>query len=152
MNKKKILSVFVAFLLLTFICSSSLNTKVFANGKKPNISYSEKKSNPLPEDMPNMFVGYMKKMQDTIKANWEPPHQKTSKTVVITYSIMKDGKLGSYKITQSSNNKKLDKAAVKALKKSAPFDPLPENFSGDHVDVQFTFDYNVFKNGKKQKP
>ena len=70
MNKKKILSVFAAFLLLTFICSSSLNTKVFANGKKPNISYSEKKSNPLPEDMPNMFVGYMKKMQNTIKANW----------------------------------------------------------------------------------
>ena len=31
-----------------------------------------------------------------------------------------------------------------AVKLTAPFRPLPPDFRGDNVDIQFTFDYNVF--------
>ena len=63
----------------------------------------------------------------------------------VKYEIMKDGKLGDYEIISSSADKQVEKAAIKALKKSSPFEPLPEGFVGDKVDVQFTFDYNVHK-------
>ena len=64
--------------------------------------------------------------------------------MILKYEIKKDGTLGDYDVIKSSGDKNVDKAAIKALKKSSPFEPLPEGFTGDKVDVQFTFDYNVF--------
>ena len=37
----------------------------------------------------------------------------------------------------------MDEAALKALELTAPFEPLPKEFKGKSVDIQFTFDYNV---------
>ena len=108
-----------------------------------------KSANPISSDIPEMFSGYMRRMQIKIKSNWEPPEQDVSKRVVVFYQIKRNGKLGSYKIIQSSNNKETDKAAIKALKKSTPFEPLPEGYTKDYVEVQFTFDYNVCKIKKK---
>lgn len=43
----------------------------------------------------------------------------------------------------------MDNAAIDALLKTAPFDPLPEGYNGKSIDIQFTFDYNVLKNKAK---
>ena len=103
-------------------------------------------------DMPNgkttnlgLFNDYMPKMQRKIKSKWEPPKRDSSSKVILKYEIKKDGNLGDYDVMTSSGDKKIDKAAIKALKKSSPFEPLPQGFSGDKVEVQFTFDYNVHK-------
>ena len=37
-----------------------------------------------------------------------------------------------------------DQAALKAVELTAPFRPLPADFKGQSIDIQFTFDYNVF--------
>ena len=97
-----------------------------------------------------MFSSYMRNMQRSIKANWNPQKSNSSKRVVLTYKIGKDGKLLKYKVLKSSGDKSMDDAAIKALKKTAPFAPLPEEFKDDSVDVQFTFDYNVFARNKKE--
>jgi TonB family protein len=47
------------------------------------------------------------------------------------------------RIERSSGDAAVDKAAMAALQKAAPFPPLPGNRK-DPVDVQFTFDYNVY--------
>jgi TonB family protein len=39
-----------------------------------------------------------------------------------------------------------DKAALQAVENAAPFRTLPPGASDD-VDIQFTFDYNVFAGG-----
>ncbi len=44
---------------------------------------------------------------------------------------------------KSSGNLKTDKAALEAVKLASPFRPLPADFKGESVDVQFIFDYNV---------
>ena len=36
------------------------------------------------------------------------------------------------------------KDALKAVELTAPFRPLPADFRGQSIDIQFTFDYNVF--------
>ncbi len=97
------------------------------------------------------FAPYMRNMQMKIKSNWEPPKGSESKRVVLLYTLDDKGKILNYSIKKSSMIKDVDKSAVKALKKSAPFGPFPEGTALKTVDVQFTFDYNVFgQNVKKQ--
>lgn len=90
------------------------------------------------------FGPYMKELQRRIKMNWDPPKGNESKRVVLLFSIARDGRLLNVKVHRSSGLPAADKAAIDAVKLTAPFRPLPPDFKGDNVDIQFTFDYNVF--------
>ena len=86
----------------------------------------------------------MTELQRRIKMNWDPPKGNESKRVVLLFSIARDGRLLNVKVHRSSGLATADKAAIDAVKLTAPFRPLPPDFRGDSVDIQFTFDYNVF--------
>lgn len=90
------------------------------------------------------FGPYMKELQRRIKMNWDPPKGNESKRVVLLFSIARDGRLLNVSVSKSSGLQTADKAALDAVKLTAPFRPLPPDFKGDKVDIQFTFDYNVF--------
>ena len=89
------------------------------------------------------FGPYMKELQRRIKMNWDPPKGNESKRVVLLFKIARDGRLLNVSVHRSSGLETADKAAINAVKLTAPFRPLPPEFKGDHVDIQFTFDYNV---------
>ena len=86
----------------------------------------------------------MKELQRRIKMNWDPPKGNESKRVVLLFSIARDGRLLNVKVHRSSGLPAADNAAIDAVKLTAPFRPLPPEFKGNSVDIQFTFDYNVF--------
>ena len=90
------------------------------------------------------FGPYMKELQRRIKMNWDPPKGNESKRVVLLFSIARDGRLLNVSVHRSSGLPAADKAAIDAVKLTAPFRPLPPDFKGNSVDIQFTFDYNVF--------
>ena len=90
------------------------------------------------------FGPYMRELQRRIKMNWDPPKGNESKRVVLLFKIAKDGRLLSCTVSKSSGLPEADKAAINAVHLTAPFKPLPANFQGQSVDIQFTFDYNVF--------
>ena len=90
------------------------------------------------------FGPYMKELQRRIKMNWDPPKGNESKRVVLLFSIARDGRLLNVKVHKSSGLQTADNAAINAVKLTAPFRPLPPDFKGDKVDIQFTFDYTVF--------
>jgi len=90
------------------------------------------------------FGPYMRDLQQKIKRNWEPPKGEESRRVVILFTIARDGRLLSKKIVKSSGLSNADKAAMSAVELSAPFKPLPAEYRESSVDIQFTFDYNVF--------
>jgi len=90
------------------------------------------------------FGPYMKELQRRIKMNWDPPKGDQSKRVVLLFSIARDGRLLNVSVHRSSGLPAADKAAIDAVKLTAPFRPLPAEFKGNNVDIQFTFDYNVF--------
>ena len=90
------------------------------------------------------FGPYMKELQRRIKMNWDPPKGNESKRVILLFSITRDGRLKSVKVHRSSGLEAADRAAMDAVKLTAPFRPLPPEFKGESVDIQFTFDYNVF--------
>ncbi len=90
------------------------------------------------------FGPYMRELQRRIKMNWDPPKGDESKRVVLLFSISRDGRLLSVKVHKSSGLASADKAAIAAVQLTAPFKPLPPEYKGSSVDIQFTFDYNVF--------
>ena len=90
------------------------------------------------------FGPYMRELQRRIKLNWDPPKGNESKTVVLLFKIAKDGRLLSCRVNKSSGLPSADQAALKAVELTAPFRPLPADFKGDNIDIQFTFDYRVF--------
>ena len=90
------------------------------------------------------FGPYMRDLQRRIKMNWDPPKGNESKRVVLMFKIAKDGKLLSCSVYKSSGLPSADKAAIHAVQATAPFRPLPPEYKGSSIDIQFTFDYNVF--------
>ena len=90
------------------------------------------------------FGPYMRELQRKIKMNWDPPKGNESKRVVLLFKIAKDGRLLSCSVYKSSGLQNADNAAINAVKLAAPFRPLPAEYKGANIDIQFTFDYNVF--------
>lgn len=90
------------------------------------------------------FGPYMRELQRRIKMNWDPPKGNESKRVVLLFKIARDGRLLSCRVSRSSGIEAADRAAISAVELTAPFKPLPPEFKGQSVDIQFTFDYNVF--------
>lgn len=96
------------------------------------------------------FGPYMATLQKKIKHQWSPPKGEESKRVVVFFSIDKMGTLSRLKIDRGSGIGNADKAALKAVEDATPFDPLPEGAPAS-VDIQFTFDYNVFSKDRGSK-
>jgi TonB family protein len=90
------------------------------------------------------FGPYMRELQRRIKFNWNPPKGNESKRVVLLFKIAKSGQLLSCRVFRSSGLPAADQAALNAVKLTAPFRPLPAEYKGSSIDIQFTFDYNVF--------
>lgn len=91
------------------------------------------------------FSAYMAQLQRRIKRNWFPPTDQQSKRVTARFSIHRNGTLSNLRMASPSGSSAADNAALKAISNSAPFMPLPPN-SPESVDIEFKFDYNVFRN------
>jgi protein TonB len=49
--------------------------------------------------------------------------------------------VANIQILQSSGNASVDTSAVRALRASSPLQPLPNDYSGGYVSVDFYFDF-----------
>ncbi|MBS1997042.1 MAG: TonB C-terminal domain-containing protein, partial [Cyanobacteria bacterium SZAS LIN-2] len=94
------------------------------------------------------FGPYMADLQRRIKRAWFPPKGNESKRVKVVFKVHKDGQMTNLRILISSGLQIADAAALKAVENAAPFRPLPDGAPND-VDIEFTFDYNVFNGGGK---
>lgn len=90
------------------------------------------------------FGPYLRDLQRRIKMNWDPPKWNNSTRVILIFKIAKDGRLLSCSVLKSSGVPGIDKAALEAVKATEPFKPLPAKFKGKSVNIEFSFDYNVF--------
>ncbi len=97
--------------------------------------------NPTPN-----FDAYLANLQRRIRRAWMPPRQPNSRSSIVTFTVGLNGELLGLHLARSSGEAAMDEAAIQSIKNSAPFQHLPPN-SPDSVDVQFTFDYNVFGAG-----
>jgi TonB family protein len=86
---------------------------------------------------------WMREMQRRIKKSWFPPKGNESKRIKVTFKVSKDGSAHKVKLLSSSGVSIADDAAIQAISDASPFAPLPDGV-GDEIDINFTFDYNVF--------
>lgn len=89
------------------------------------------------------FKEYMAGLQRRIRRAWAPPRQPNSKSTIAVFTIGTNGELLGLRLERSSGESSMDQAALQSIRNSAPFAHLPQ-YAPDSIDVQFTFDYNVF--------
>lgn len=89
------------------------------------------------------FSAYMAELQRRIKKNWFPPKDGESRKITVQFKVALDGAMSDLRVTRSSGLGLCDQAAVSAIEHAAPFRALPKD-AQDSVDIEFTFDYNVF--------
>lgn len=84
---------------------------------------------------------YMTYMQKKIKRNWQSDLCIAGEKIIVSYSILEDGKIFNIQIIESSGNSELDFSAINALKQASPFLALPKQLKKEKnsVDVKFTF-------------
>lgn len=88
---------------------------------------------------------WAREVVEKIQKNWAIPAAQDDdgkKLVEITVSIGKNGDLLNVGIRNSSAQPTLDQAALNAVRMSAPFPELPDNFPSDRVEAHFLFQYN----------
>lgn len=93
------------------------------------------------------YVSYMKLLKDKIQNVWVYPEQARLKnqqgTLLVKFGINKDGSLAYADVIRSSGYPILDEAAIKAIKEASPFNPLPERFGVDRLNIYATFTYEL---------
>jgi TonB family protein len=65
-----------------------------------------------------------------------------ARRVVIQFAILKDGSVAGLKLSSTSGDIALDRAAWGGITASNPFQPLPPEFRGQYLALRFYFFYN----------
>ncbi|MDY7232421.1 TonB family protein [Hyalangium rubrum] len=84
---------------------------------------------------------YQKKLFDRFARSYRQPGAKhvpkPGQRTVVQAVIGRDGKLVTTLVSMESGSKGWDEAALKAVKKAAPFEPLPDSYTAPTLEVHF---------------
>ena len=96
-------------------------------------------------DFGTRFAFYVQQIQRKVSENWlkyeVDPSVSQSQRVYITFDVSRDGHPNNIRIEQSSGVPSLDQSASRALQRIDTFGPLPSDYAGNKVSVEFWFDY-----------
>src|SRR5438876_4247237 len=94
------------------------------------------------------FGPYLARIVYTVRRNWYAVIPESARLgqkgrVAVVFEILKDGSVPQLRLVGSSGAEPLDRAALSGIHASIPFPPLPEEFTGNHLVLQFIFLYNI---------
>jgi protein TonB len=96
-------------------------------------------------DFGTKYAWYVQVIQKKVADNWlkyeVDPGITTAQRVYITFDVARDGSPANVQIEQSSGVPSLDISAKRALQRIDTFGPLPSDYSGGKISVEFWFDY-----------
>ena len=97
------------------------------------------------------FGPYLARIVYIVRRNWlsvlpESARLGEKGRVGVVFEILKDGSVPQLRLVASSGSDPLDRAAVAGIHSSIPFPPLPTEFTGNHLVLQFIFLYNLTPN------
>lgn len=97
-------------------------------------------------DFGTKFGWYVQIIQRKVSENWlkyeVDPSITNAPRVYITFDVARDGHPFNVQVEQSSGVPSLDISAVRALQRIDTFGPLPPDYSGNKISVEYWFDYN----------
>ena len=95
------------------------------------------------------FRPYLLRMLSTVRRNWFAVIPESARlgmnrgAVAIQLRIVTNGTIAKLVIASSSGSSALDRAAVAGISASNPLPPLPDEFRGENISLQFVFRYNL---------
>lgn len=96
-------------------------------------------------DFGSRFAWYVRQVQQKVSQNWleyeVDPSITDARRVYITFDIDRSGRPSNIQVEQSSGIPSLDISATRALQRIDTFGPLPSEYGGRYVSVEFWFDY-----------
>ena len=102
-------------------------------------------SGPGGGDFTGHFPAYVDAVRNRISSNWlqstVDPSVRWAPRSMYTFQILRDGTVTNVQMTTSSGNRSVDNSALRAILNSSPVSPLPSNYSGNIVTVEFWFEF-----------
>jgi periplasmic protein TonB len=96
-------------------------------------------------DFGTRFAFYVRGIQQRVSENWlkyeVDPRITAANRVYVTFDVARDGHPSNVRVEQSSGVPSLDISAMRAVERVDSFGPLPAEYSGNKVSVEFWFDY-----------
>lgn len=97
-------------------------------------------------DFGTKYAYYVQIVQRKVSENWlkyeVDPRITTAQRVYITFDVARDGHPFNVRVEQSSGVPSLDVSAMRALQRIDTFGPLPQDYSGSKISVEYWFDYS----------
>jgi protein TonB len=91
------------------------------------------------------YAWYVNVVRQKVSENWRryeiDPTIPSAPRVYVTFEIARNGEPQNVRVEQSSGIPSLDISAVRALQRIDTFGPLPADYSGSRVSVEFWFEY-----------
>jgi periplasmic protein TonB len=97
-------------------------------------------------DFGTRYGWYVQVIQRKVSDNWlkyeVDPRITSAQRVYIIFDVARDGHPFDIHVEQSSGVPSLDISAVRALQRIDTFGPLPPDYSGSKISVEYWFDYS----------
>jgi protein TonB len=99
------------------------------------------------------YTKYLLNLKRRIEFFWDYPPSSVRKgeqgKLRINFTIKSDGSVEVLDVVNSSNYPALDDAAVTAIRLAAPFNPFPEDFGTEKIDIRGSFEYSIILFGDR---
>lgn len=96
-------------------------------------------------DFGTKYAWYVRVIQQKVSENWlkyeVDPRITSAQRVYITFDVARDGHPSNVRVEQSSGVPSLDISATRALERIDTFGPLPADYPGSKISVEYWFDY-----------
>jgi TonB family protein len=97
------------------------------------------------------FGPYLARVVYIVRRNWYAVIPESARLgekgrVALVFEIVKDGSVPQLRLLASSGSSPLDQAALASIRASNPFPPLPQQFTGKHLVLEFIYFYNMGTN------
>ena len=97
------------------------------------------------------FGPYLARVVYIVRRNWYAVIPESARLgekgrVALVFEIIKDGSVPQLRLLASSGSPALDQAALASIRASNPFPPLPQQFTGNHLVLEFIYFYNLGTN------
>ncbi len=94
------------------------------------------------------FGPYLARVVYVVRRNWYAVIPESARLgekgrCAIVFEILRDGSVPQIRLVSSSGFDPLDRAALASIRASNPFPPLPQEFTGKHLVLQFIYLYNM---------
>ena len=96
-------------------------------------------------DFGSRYAWYVRVINQKVSENWlkyeVDPRIQTANRAYVRFDIDRSGRPTRVQLEQSSGVPSLDQSALRAVQRVDTFGPLPPDYNGSKVDVEFWFDY-----------